>query len=84
MADKTRFETYYGKEDSGKVTFDERTDGLKEIEKYLNLIEEIKKSDDIDAAIIPSLDEIHFQIESLKYSDIPLAELKKKINKFKN
>lgn len=83
MADnKTRFETYYAKEDSGKVVFQERTDGLEEIEKYLKLIDEIKKSDDIDEALHPSLDEIHFQIQSLRYSDIPLAELKKKIAKY--
>ena len=77
--EKARIKTYFKKEDSGKVVFEERQDCLEEIDKYLNLIENLVKSEDIAEALIPSLEEIHYQIQSLKYSNIPLAEVKKKI-----
>ncbi|MBF0277684.1 MAG: hypothetical protein HQM13_07840 [SAR324 cluster bacterium] len=79
---ESRFETYFNKEDSGKVVFEAREDCLEEIDKHLNLIENLKKSEDIAEELLPALGEIHYQIQSLKYSDIPLAEVKKKINQY--
>ena len=74
-----QIKTYFQKEDSGKIVFEERQDCLEEIDKYLTMIENLVKAEDIDEALIPSLQEIHYQIQSLKYSNIPLAEVKKKI-----
>lgn len=82
MADKGRFETYYGKEDSGKVIFEERKDCLEEIQKSLDLIGEIKKSTEFDKSILLALDEMAYQIESLRYSEIPIAEVKQKLAKY--
>ncbi|MBF0288514.1 MAG: hypothetical protein HQM14_11915 [SAR324 cluster bacterium] len=77
-----RFETYYAKEDSGKVTFEERKDCLEDIQKYIDLIDNIKKSDDIGKTAGVALEEVRYQIESLKYTDIPAEEVKKKLNKY--
>ncbi len=82
MSDKGRFETYYAKEDSGKVAFELRKDCLEDIQKYIDLIDEIKKSEDIGKTAEPALDEVRYQIESLKYTDIPAEEVKKKLNKY--
>ncbi|MBF0350379.1 MAG: hypothetical protein HQM11_05075 [SAR324 cluster bacterium] len=82
MALKSAIETHYEKEDSGKVVFEERKDALAEISKYLELLVELKKSKDLDKALIPALDEIHFKLESLKFTDIPEKELHAKIKKY--
>lgn len=77
-----RFETYYQKEDSGKVTFQVRKDLVDEIDKYLALIDDLKKSPEMDEKTIKALDEVHYKLESLKYSDISAAEVKKKIKQY--
>jgi len=79
---ESRSASYVKKEDSGKVVFEARKDCLEEIDKYLDLIENLKKSEDLTKTLIPALEEIQYQIESLKYSDIPLAGVKKTINQY--
>ncbi len=79
---ESRFEPDLDQEDSGKVVFETRKDCLEEIDKYLDLIENIKKSKGFAKKLIPALEEIQYQIESLKYSERSLAEVKKTINQY--
>lgn len=79
MTKEERFKTYYKKEDSGKVVYEQRKDSLEDIDKYLNLIEKLKKSPDIGQVSLPALEEMQYRIESLKYSDIPRNEVQKKL-----
>ncbi len=78
-SNKSRFETYYAKEDSGRVVYEERKNGLEEIQQLLELIDEVKKAPDVSEAIIPALEELNYKIEALRYSDISLPELKQKL-----
>ena len=79
---KPSIETYYGKEDAGKIVYEERTDLQEAINKYLDLIDDLKKSEEIQAALIPALQEIQYQIESLRYSDSPPEVIKKKLAQY--
>lgn len=76
---KAKIETYYSKEDAGKVVYEERTDLQESIERYLDLIDDLKKSEDMKESVIPALEEVQYQIESLRYSDSPIEVIKKKL-----
>ncbi|MGK5093098.1 hypothetical protein WDW89_13910 [Deltaproteobacteria bacterium TL4] len=76
---KSRVSTYYEKEDTGKVVFTVNKDIADEIDKYVDILANLKKAQDTDPAIVPALDEIKFKLESLKYSELPADETIKKL-----
>lgn len=74
--------TYYGKEDTGKVVYEERQDCVDEINKYVELIDKLKVSDEVDDMVKKGLGEIKYKLESLRVSDMPSAEVKKRIRSY--
>lgn len=74
--------TYYEKEDTGQIVFKERQDFIKEITNNLELVENVSKNPDLPQIVKERMAEIKLNLESLKYSELPPAELQKKIKTY--
>ena len=82
MTQSSSFKTQYSTEDSGKVLYDERTNGIDEIEKLIAIIDQVLANPKITDEITKTVNELKYRVEALRFSDMPLDELHEKIKSY--